>query len=162
MARARAAGIPNFHIFGEVSIDDVDVGRLARNSRITGMDNVLDFGLKNAAMEAIAGSAPTSVLARLFADDVLYPQGEATAATNASFISNHDAGRFAWFARRANPQISPPELAQRTLLAHAFLLFSRGVPTIYAGDEQGFIGTGNDQLSRQPLFASLVPECRQL
>ncbi len=162
MARARAAGIPNFHIFGEVSIDEVDVGRLARNSRITGMDNVLDFALKNAAMEAIAGAAPTSVLARLFADDVLYPQGEATASTNASFISNHDGGRFAWFVRRANPRIDTVELAQRTLLAHAFLLFSRGVPTLYAGDEQGFIGTGNDQLARQPLFASQVPEYRAM
>ena len=161
-ARARAAGIPNFHIFGEVSIDEVDVGRLARNSRLTGMDNVLDFALKNAAMEAIAGNGPTSVLARLFADDVLYPQGEATAATNASFVSNHDGGRFAWFVRRANPQASTAEVAQRTLLAHAFMMFSRGVPTIYAGDEQGFVGTGNDQLARQPLFASLVPEYRAM
>ncbi len=161
-ARARAAGIPNFHIFGEVSIDDVDVGRLARNSIISGMDNVLDFALTNAAMQTIAGAAPTSVLARLFADDVLYRQGEATAGTNASFISNHDGGRFAWFVRRANPQIGTVELAQRTLMAHALLLFSRGVPTLYAGDEQGFIGTGNDQNARQPLFASQVPEYRAM
>jgi glycosidase len=169
LARAKAAGIPDFHIFGEVSIDDVDVGRLARNSINSGMDNVLDFALKNAAMETIAGQAPTSVLARLFADDVLYPDrgnggrgrgGEATAARHASFISNHDAGRFAWFVRRANPHASAPELAARTLLGHGLMLFARGVPTLYAGDEQGFVGTGNDQLARQPLFASLVPEYR--
>lgn len=160
LARAKAAGIPNFHIFGEVSIDEVDVGRLARNSRLSGMDNVLDFALKNAAVEAIAGTAPTAQLARLFADDILYPKGEATAGTNASFISNHDGGRFAWFVRRANPAASPPELAARTLLGHGFMLFSRGVPTLYAGDEQGFVGSGNDQGARQPLFASLVPEYR--
>ena len=160
LARAKAAGIPNFHIFGEVSIDDVDVGRLARNSLISGMDNVLDFALTNAARDAIAGAAPTALLARLFADDVLYKGGEATAGTNASFVSNHDAGRFAWFVRRANPQASAAEVGQRTLLAHALLLFARGVPTLYAGDEQGFVGTGNDQGSRQPLFASLVPEYR--
>ena len=162
MARARAAGIPNFHVFGEVSIDEVDVGRLARNSINTGMDNVLDFALKNAAMEAIAGQAPTSVLARLFADDVLYPGGQATAGRNASFISNHDGGRFAWFVRRANPQMSAAEVGQRTLLGHALLLFARGVPTLYAGDEQGFVGTGNDQLARQPLFASQVPDYRAM
>lgn len=162
VARARAAGIPNFHIFGEVSIDEVDVGRLARNSIISGMDNVLDFALTNAAMQTIAGAGPTSVLARLFADDVLYPGGEATAGRNASFISNHDGGRFAWFVRRANPQMGSAELGQRTLLAHALLLFSRGVPTLYAGDEQGFVGTGNDQLARQPLFASQVPEYRAM
>lgn len=162
MARARAAGIPNFHIFGEVSIDEVDVGRLARNSINTGMDNVLDFALTNAAMQTIAGTAPSSVLARLFADDVLYPGGTATAGRNASFVSNHDGGRFAWFVRRANPQMGSAELGQRTLLAHALLLFSRGVPTLYAGDEQGFMGTGNDQNARQPLFASQVAEYRAM
>jgi glycosidase len=156
LARARAAGIPNFHIFGEVSIDEVDVGRLARNSIISGMDNVLDFALTNAASQAIAGSAPTAVLGRLFADDVLYPHG--AAATNATFISNHDGGRFAWFVRRANPNASADEVARRTLLAHALLLTARGVPTIYAGDEQGFVGTGNDQNARQSLFASRVPD----
>lgn len=159
-ARARAAGIPNFHIFGEVSIDEVDVGRLARNSILSGMDNVLDFALTNAARETIAGTAPTAVLARLFADDVLYHGGEATAGANASFISNHDGGRFAWFVRRAFPNASAAEIGQRTLLAHALLLFARGVPTLYAGDEQGFVGTGGDQGARQPLFASLVPEYR--
>jgi glycosidase len=155
-ARARAAGIPNFHIFGEVSVDEVDVGRLARNSIISGMDNVLDSALTNAASQAIAGSAPTAVLGRLFADDVLSPHG--AAASNATFVSNHDGGRFAWFVRRANPNASADELARRTLLGHALLLTARGVPTLYAGDEQGFMGTGNDQNARQPLFASRVPD----
>ncbi len=31
------------------------------------------------------------------------------------------------------------------------------MPTIYSGDEQGFIGDGNDQDSRQDMFASEVP-----
>jgi glycosidase len=158
MARARAAGIPNFHMFGEVSIDELDVGRLARHTHVDGLPNVLDFALSAAAIEAIAGKAPTSQLARLFADDVLYKGGTATAATNPTFLGNHDKGRFAWFVKRANPAADDVELTARTLLGHALMMFGRGVPTLYAGDEQGFVGTGNDQASRQPLFASRVPE----
>jgi glycosidase len=40
------------------------------------------------------------------------------------------------------------------MLAHALLLTLRGVPTIYYGDEQGFVGHGGDQWSRQDMFAS--------
>ncbi|MBU6165696.1 MAG: alpha-amylase [Alphaproteobacteria bacterium] len=160
LARARAAGIPNFHMFGEVATDDLDVGRLARHTHVDRLPHVLDFALSAAAIETIAGTAPTATLARLFADDVLYAGGTATAAANPSFLGNHDKGRFAWFVRRANPNAGADELAARTLLGHALMLFSRGVPTLYAGDEQGFVGSGNDQGARQPLFASQVAEYR--
>jgi glycosidase len=36
------------------------------------------------------------------------------------------------------------------------LLTLRGVPTIYFGDEQGFVGKGGDQDSRQDMFPSQV------
>ena len=36
------------------------------------------------------------------------------------------------------------------------LYFSRGVPVIYYGDEQGFVGDGNDQASRQDMMPSKV------
>ena len=42
------------------------------------------------------------------------------------------------------------------MLAHAMLLTLRGVPTIYSGDEQGFVGDGNDQDAREDMFASKV------
>ena len=38
------------------------------------------------------------------------------------------------------------------------MYFSRGNPVIYYGDEQGFTGSGGDQVARQTLFASLVPD----
>ena len=38
------------------------------------------------------------------------------------------------------------------------MYFSRGNPVIYYGDEQGFVGDGGDQLARQDMFPSLVPE----
>jgi glycosidase len=34
------------------------------------------------------------------------------------------------------------------------MMFMRGVPVIYSGDEQGFVSDGNDQLAREPLFPS--------
>jgi glycosidase len=36
------------------------------------------------------------------------------------------------------------------------MLTLRGVPTIYSGDEQGFVSDGNDQLAREDMFASKV------
>jgi glycosidase len=42
------------------------------------------------------------------------------------------------------------------MLANAMLLTLRGVPTIYYGDEQGFVGKGGDQDARQDMFASQV------
>src|SRR3546814_17194120 len=40
LARARAKGIPNFHIFGEVA--DPDVAALARHTRVDKLPSVLD------------------------------------------------------------------------------------------------------------------------
>jgi glycosidase len=45
---------------------------------------------------------------------------------------------------------------KRDMLAQAMLLTLRGVPTIYSGDEQGFVGKGGDQDARQDMFASKV------
>ena len=50
------------------------------------------------------------------------------------------------------------ELLARDRLAHELMYFSRGNPVIYYGDEQGFTGTGGDQVARQSMFASQVPE----
>jgi len=36
------------------------------------------------------------------------------------------------------------------------MFFSRGVPVIYYGDEQGFVGDGGDQASRQDMMPSFV------
>ncbi len=42
------------------------------------------------------------------------------------------------------------------MLGHAMLLTLRGVPTIYYGDEQGFVSDDKDQLAREDMFASKV------
>lgn len=157
--RARARGIPNFHIFGEVYTDKAeDVALLARHTRGGGLPSVLDFAFAAAVRDTVAGYAGTELLTRLFADDVLYEGGAAGALQMPTFISNHDFGRFAHQVYRLRPGIGDDEALRRVQLAHAMLLTLRGVPTIYYGDEQGFVGLGGDQAARQDMFPSRVAE----
>ncbi|SFP60950.1 alpha-amylase family glycosyl hydrolase [Sphingomonas rubra] len=154
-ARARANGIPNFHIFGEVTAG-MDPGYLARWTKIADYPAVLDFAFQNAILQVVGENKPTSVMADLFAGDVLYAQGEETAAILPTFTGNHDWGRLGHYVRVANPAADDGEVLARIELANAMLLTLRGVPTIYSGDEQGFAGDGNDQDAREDMFASKV------
>src|SRR5258707_2115707 len=157
LKRAKARGIPNFHIFGEVATGEMDPARLAEHTRVDRLPAVLDFAFAVAILDTIAGHAGTDELVRLFAADPLYEGGAGAARRLPTFISNHDAGRFASVLRQARPDASAAELLQRLQLAYAMLLTLRGVPTIYYGDEQGFVGLGGDQAARQDMFASRVP-----
>ncbi|MDR6147122.1 glycosidase [Sphingomonas sp. SORGH_AS870] len=155
LARAKAKGIPNFHIFGEVTAG-MEPGTLARWTRIADYPAVLDFAFMNAVIQTVAENKPTRILSNLFEGDVLYARGEATADILPTFLGNHDHGRFARDVRQANPDASDEEVLKRVELGHAMLLTLRGVPTIYSGDEQGFAGDGNDQGAREDMFASKV------
>jgi glycosidase len=157
-AKAAAKGIPNFHVFGEIAAEGIDVPQLARYTREAAFPAVLDFAFANAVRATVAGNAGTDVLARMFAEDARYEGGEPTAIQLPTFISNHDQGRFAWFVRTDRPQADDAEVLKRVTLAYAMLMTLRGVPVIYYGDEQGFAGTGNDKSARQDMAASQVPE----
>ncbi len=154
--RARARGIPNFHIFGEVAAEGVDVAQLARHTRVDKLPSVLDFGFAGAVNKVVAGNEGTSVLARLYQDDGLYEGGAAAALRLPTFTGNHDFGRLAWIIRTARPDATDDEVLKRVMLANAMMFLLRGVPVVYYGDEQGFVGHGIDQDSRQDLFASRV------
>ena len=152
LARAKAKGIPNFHIFGEVF--DADAGILATHTVVDRFPAVLDFGFQSAVQQVVAEGAPPAELARLFQHDPLF--AAPGAAQLPTFLGNHDMGRFATFVRAKNPAAPDAEQLARVKLAHTMLLLLRGVPTIYSGDEQGFVGDGRDQDAREPLFASKV------
>lgn len=154
--RAKARGIPNFHIFAEVATGDVDPALLARWSHNADLTAPIDMAFAAAAQRVVSGKAGTEVLARMFEDDPIYKGGEKAALRLPTFLGNHDFGRFAMFVKQANPGISQDELLARTMLGHAMMLTLRGVPTIYSGDEQGFVSDGNDQLAREDMFASKV------
>ena len=154
LARAKATGIPHFHIFGEVA----DPAAQAAHTITAKLPSVLDFAFRQALLDSVAGTKGTDVFEKLFDDDVLYAQGFDTAITLPTFSGNHDNGRFAWFVRKAFPQASEAEVLQRVLLSNALLLTLRGVPTIYAGDEQGFAGGSNDVDAREDQFGSKVAQ----
>jgi len=154
LSRARAKGIPNFHIFGEVY--DPDTAFLASFTRTAGYPAVLDFGFQSTVAAVVAQGGPTERLAHLFASDADYAGGADEARRLPTFLGNHDMGRFAMMVRKANPAAPDSEVLARVRLAHAMMFFLRGQPVIYYGDEQGFAGVGGDNAARQSLFASRV------
>ena len=156
LARAKANGIPNFHIFGEVATQEIDPGYTARWTRIAGLPTVLDMAFATAIQQATVGKIGTDQLARLFEGDALYEGGERGALQMPTFIGNHDFGRYAMFVKQANPAIGDQELLARVMLGHAMQLTLRGVPVIYYGDEQGFVSDAGDQLAREDMFPSKV------
>lgn len=156
LERARAKGIPNFHIFGEVY--DHDPAMLARFTRVDRYPAVLDFAFQTTATDVANGVKGTDALAKLFMADAVYEGGEAAAMQLPTFLGNHDMGRIGGFIAKAHPQASDDELLARTTLAHALMMFSRGVPTIYYGDEQGFAGIGGYGAARADLFGGQVAD----
>jgi len=94
LARAKARGIPNFHIFGEVATGDMDPAHTAVNTRVDKLPTVLDFSFTRAVVDTVSGTAGTDQLAKLFRADPLYEGGAATALRLPTFLGNHDAGRF--------------------------------------------------------------------
>jgi len=156
LARATAAGIPNFHIFGEVANDNMDPGFLAQHTRRDKLPAVLDFAFQAAVRDMLTGKSGTDLFASLIAGDVLYEGGDAAALQLPTFLGNHDMGRLAHMLDKAHPDASDAQRLDRLKLAHVLMMTARGVPTIYSGDEQGFVGDGNDQDAREDMFASAV------
>jgi len=156
LAKAKAKGIPNFHIFGEVATGEYDPALLAGWTRKASLPSNLDFAFAVAAVQVASGAKGTDMLTRWVDDDVLYEGGVQGALIQPTFLGNHDAGRFAMFLGQLNPKADAEELLARAVLGHAMLLTLRGVPVIYYGEEQGMVGRGGDQLARQSMFASKV------
>ena len=154
LGTAEVRGIPNFHIFGEVYRDDHDNGYIAQYTRRDGFPAVLDFAFQQAIRETVSQGKGTYILNELFDGDVLYEGGEEAALAMPTFLGNHDMGRFSTMLRWDDESIGTDEMLARTRLAHAMLLTLRGSPVIYYGDEQGFVGDGNDQAAREDMFAS--------
>ncbi|WP_418152046.1 alpha-amylase family glycosyl hydrolase [Litorimonas sp. RW-G-Af-16] len=151
---AAAQGIPNFYMFGEVY--DPDPAALARFTRVDGFDQVLDFGFQTAVFDVVSGKSSTDRFDRFLDADALYGEATKQGRTQPTFLGNHDMGRFAGMVKIENPEMSEAELLARTQLAHGLMMFMRGVPVIYSGDEQGFVSDGNDQSARENMFPSQV------
>jgi glycosidase len=126
------------------------------NTRVDKLPSILDFSFTRAVVDTVSGKAGTDELAKLFRADPLYEGGAGAALRNPTFLGNHDAGRFPALLKMFGFKGDDAELLKRDMLGHAMMLTLRGVPTIYSGDEQGFVGKGGDQDARQDMFASKV------
>jgi glycosidase len=122
------------------------------------MQSILDFPFQDAARNFASRSRPTDSLGAFFDNDDWYTDDDSNVYQLPTFLGNHDMGRIGGFVVADNPGAGDAEWVARDRLAHELMYFSRGNPIVYYGDEQGFTGNGGDQLARQTMFASQVPE----
>ncbi|WP_395695837.1 alpha-amylase family glycosyl hydrolase [Nocardioides sp.] len=158
---AAADGNPDFFMFGEVALDGSDAGTKAFTSHYTTHDKmqaILDFPFQAAARGFASKGTGNKDLATFFENDDWYTDRDSNVYELPTFLGNHDMGRIGSFLKADNPGADDDELLARDELAHTLLYLSRGQPVVYYGDEQGFTGAGGDQLARQTMFASQVPE----
>ena len=156
-AAAKAAGVPDFQIFGEVPLNDaID---LAPYVRTRGVPNVLDFPLQDAATSFVAADSSAKAVANRLADDDYFRLADGVDPSPATFLGNHDMGRAA-FQIRSRMQPDDGALLQRTLLGYDLLYLLRGAPVVYYGDEVGMIGSGGDKAAREDMFPTQVADWR--
>lgn len=156
LARAKAKGIDHFHIFGEIAYEEPTATLAAQVMAESQLPYALDMGFAKAAQMVASGKAPPRLMAEFLQQDAIYPGGARTAVGLPTFLGNHDFGRFSMFVRQMSGSDEPETLLARVKLGHAMMFLLRGVPTVYYGDEQGFISDGNDQLAREDMFPSKV------
>jgi len=154
MAHAKKQGIVNFFMFGEVySFEPKFLSQFTTEGKIP---SVLDFAFQQTMHQTLIDQLGTDKLAALFAQDYHYKTFSSDANQLVNFTGNHDMGRFTYALKASQFNYSENEKIQRNLLANAMIFLARGVPVIYYGDEQGFIGDGGDQASRQDMMPSKV------
>jgi glycosidase len=154
-AAARAAGVQDFEIFGEVFLTDtVELSSFVRDRAIP---NVIDFPLQDSLVRYAGGSAGSRGIATRLADDDYFRGPSGLAPTPATFLGNHDIGRAAAKIREQT-HAEGPELLARVKLGHSLLYLLRGAPTVYYGDEVGMMGRGGDKAARQDMFPTKVAE----
>lgn len=153
LAAARAAGVPDFEIFGEAWIpSSIDLASFVRER---GVSNVLDFPFQDAVAGFAGGDASARAIVSLLADDDYYAGAPGVAFTPPTFLGNHDMGRAAQKIQERS-HASGDVLLDRVLLGHSLLYLLRGAPVVMYGDEVGMLGTGGDKEARQDMFPTQV------
>ncbi|MBV8414550.1 MAG: alpha amylase C-terminal domain-containing protein [Verrucomicrobia bacterium] len=153
---AQNSGRKDFFVFGEVY--DPDPAFLSEFVHRAAMPSVLDFAFQRSVRGFAAGADAPVKLAEFFAKDSYYTTPSVNAYRLVTFLGNHDIGRIGYFLGNDDAGAPDQEILARDILAHAILLFTRGIPAIYYGDEQGFTGKGGDAACREDMFGSKVTD----
>lgn len=154
VSHAQEVGIPKFHIFGEVY--DGNPAGLSKYTTAGMLPSVLDFGFHFNIKDALYFGQDINRIGHLFDNDDYYRDHDSGPELLLNFLGNHDAGRVGHFIQKGMPDESPETHLQRSILSHAYMYLSRGVPVVYYGDEQGFSGDGGDVDARENMDPSLV------
>ncbi|QBY04341.1 alpha-amylase [Thalassotalea sp. HSM 43] len=154
LEHAKAEGIPQFFMFGEVY--DGEPKNLSTFVNDGKLQSILDFAFQGAVHRALIEGKGSDELQKLFDQDHFYNGEYGDASTLVTFTGNHDMGRFAFMLNDKHPQMTEAEKLERIKLSNALMYFSRGIPVVYYGDEQGFVGDGNDKNARQDMMPSKV------
>jgi len=153
-AHAASRGKPDFAVIGAVSA--ADPGTASRFVTSVAMPALVDRGFETAVRQFVGGTSGGDVLRDLFLVDDLYTDANGNAHDLINLVSDDDLGRVGWSIDQARPGAPDSERYARARLAHALRIFSRGVPLLTYGDEQGFVGDGGGADAHQDMFPSQV------
>jgi glycosidase len=156
---ARAAGVRDFELFGEVFVADaIELSSFVRERKLP---NVLDFPFQDAATRFAGGDASAKGIAARLDDDDYFQGAAGVAHTPPTFLGNHDMGRAARMIKDRSGGKGGAELLRRVQLGHGLMYLLRGAPVVYYGDEVGIVGAGGDKEARQDLFPTQVAGWRK-
>ena len=151
---AKSIGIPEFFMFGEVY--DGNPAGLSKFTTTGKLQSVLDFGFAFNVKDVVFNQKDVSQLANLIDNDDYFRDGDSSANDLLTFLGNHDMGRVGNFIEASSANVDENDKLKLSQIAHALMYFSRGVPVVYYGDEQGFTGDGGDVDAREDMDASQV------
>jgi alpha-amylase len=146
-----ASAKPGLFAFGEVY--DSNTATLTQFVRDRGLPATLDFAFQNAAVQFASGNNITDIT-NVFGADDWYITANTNAYNQATFLGNHDMGRFGKLLQWAGEPSG--DLWGDALLGYDLMYLSRGIPNVYYGDEVGMIGSGGDQAAREDMFPTSV------
>jgi alpha-amylase len=149
------SGVDDLFMFGEVFDTSPILGATFTRA---GLSSTLDFGLDSALTRYALEGNDADQLAQVLDDDDWFTDPDGSVAMQVTFLGNHDEGRLGTALRNANPGADEDVLLARAKLAQDLLFTLRGIPVVYYGDEQGFVGDGRDQLARAPMFPAVAEE----
>jgi glycosidase len=155
-AAARAAGIGDFPVFGEVTLNDsVDLSEFVRRR---GLPQLLDFPFQQVATAYASGVSGARGVGRRLEDDDYFRTPNGIDPAFATFLGNHDMGRGAQQILTQAPGLSGSALLQHVELGYDLLYLLRGAPVVMWGDEVGMIGSGGDKAAREDMFPTQVSD----
>jgi glycosidase len=153
---ARSAGINDFPIFGEVTLDDaVDLSDFVRTR---GVPQLLDFPFQQVASAYAAGATGARGIGRRLDEDDYFRIANGIDPMFATFLGNHDMGRAAQQILTQAPGLSGASLLRHVELGWDLLYLLRGAPVVQWGDEVGMIGSGGDRAAREDMFPTQVSD----